>query len=126
MKKDLKGAADNIQPVYQQINDAAAAEEAAKQQAADIAKEVQEFLADTEQRFASLDESLSTQGHRGKKLMRINLAFSDANYDYIKIMAALNGETMTEYINRIIDKERKSNQQYYILAKNLQAKMADA
>lgn len=97
------------------------AEEA--QQAEEYAAEVAEFLEDTEQHFESLDESIKTQGRKGRKLMRINFAFSDANYDYVKIMSRLYDVNMTTFINRILDKERKANEQYYIMAKNLQSKM---
>lgn len=92
-------------------------------QTAAIAEEVKAFLQDTEQRFEGLDESLHTQGRTGHKLQRINFAFSDANYDYIKVMAGLSGETMTALVNRILDAERRENIQYYIMAKNLQARM---
>lgn len=96
---------------------------AATQQAAEIAKEIQDYLADTDARFEGLDKTLNTQGKAGQKLPRINMAFSVANYDYIKTMASLEGTTMTVFLNKLIDLYRKDKDKSepYLMAKKLQA-----
>ena len=119
MAKNFSKAAEGIKPVYQQLEEASAEAEAEAVKAAEEDQEIKDFLGDVEAKFEELDESLDTQGRRGRKLMRINFAFSDANYDYVRVMAALNGENMTSFLNKIIDKERKANRKRYILAKNI-------
>jgi flagellar basal body rod protein FlgB len=50
----------------------------------------------------------STQGNRnGIKLKRINMAFSDANYDYITKESRRNGLSATAFVNKILDNHRK-------------------
>ena len=47
------------------------------------------------------------------------MAFTPSNIDYIRIMAKLNGQTMTQYVNSIIDKEREAAGEVYQKAKEL-------
>lgn len=43
-----------------------------------------------------------TQGRKGCKAPRINMAFSEENYLFIRTMARASGKTMTEFTNLII------------------------
>lgn len=72
------------------------------QQAAPVYQE----LMNTSEPQEAQDE-LRTQGRAGMKLPRINLAFSPTNYEFIKIMAAMNGQNLTQYVNDIITAERE-------------------
>ena len=47
-------------------------------------------------------ESLQTQGRKGCKATRINMAFSPSNHEFIKTMAKASGRTMTEFTNLVI------------------------
>lgn len=49
-----------------------------------------------------------TQGRKGAKLRRINMAFSDQNYDFIQQEARRQGITMTMLLNRLVDAYRNS------------------
>ncbi|MCM1235880.1 MAG: hypothetical protein NC489_37795 [Ruminococcus flavefaciens] len=49
----------------------------------------------------------STQGRKGQKLKRINMAFSDMNHDYITKESRRRGITATAFVNQIIDGYRK-------------------
>lgn len=49
---------------------------------------------------------MKTQGRKGCRAKRINLAFSPNNYEYIAVMSRVNGVTMTRFINDIIDAHR--------------------
>ena len=50
----------------------------------------------------------STQGNKkGIKLKRINMAFSDANHDYITKESRRQGISATAFVNKIIDEYRK-------------------
>jgi len=54
------------------------------------------------QEAAERKEKMQTQGRKGVRSERINMAFSDSNYQFIKIMAKATGKTMTEFTNAII------------------------
>ena len=45
---------------------------------------------------------LRTQGRKGCKAIRINMAFTPENHEFIKIMAKASGRTMTEFANLVI------------------------
>lgn len=45
---------------------------------------------------------LRTQGRRGCKALRINMAFTPANHQFLKVMAKASGKTMTEFCNLVI------------------------
>ena len=51
-----------------------------------------------------------TQGRKGKKLPRINMAFSQDNLEYLRLISRIEGVSMTEYVNQLleVDKEEKS------------------
>ena len=47
-------------------------------------------------------ENLKTQGRKGAKMVRINMAFTDSNHQFIKVMSKASGKTMTEFTNMVI------------------------
>ena len=48
-----------------------------------------------------------TQGKKGQKLKRINMAFSDENHIYITLESRKVGLSATAFVNKIIDEYRK-------------------
>lgn len=46
---------------------------------------------------------LRTQGRKGCKAPRINMAFTPVNYEFLKRESKKNGETITQFANRIIE-----------------------
>lgn len=52
---------------------------------------------------------LRTQGRKGCKAPRINIAFTTANHDFARVMARATGKTMTEVVNMALDKYREAN-----------------
>lgn len=62
-------------------------------------------------------EALQTQGKKGMKLPRINLAFTPSNLDYIRVMAGIRGESMTKFVNRVLEKDMEANGDKYRAAK---------
>lgn len=68
-------------------------------------------------------DTMKTQGRKGIKLPRINMAFTPDNYDYIKTMAAIRGLSMSEFINMVIAKDLKENQKFYNKALQIQNDM---
>ncbi len=48
-----------------------------------------------------------TQGRKGKKLPRINMAFDNENLEYLHIISRIEGVTVTKYVNILIEADRK-------------------
>ena len=55
----------------------------------------------------TLYEIGDTQGRRGAKLPRINLAFSTVNHEFIRREAKREGVSITFYLNTLLDKVRR-------------------
>lgn len=51
----------------------------------------------------------TTQGKKGRKLPRMNMAFSRVNYEYIRKMSGLTGISATEFVNKIIEAYKSSH-----------------
>ena len=64
-------------------------------------------------------EAMMTQGKKGLKAMRMNMAFSPTNTDYIRVMSGIKGMTMTQFINDVIEADREKNGKVYRMAKEL-------
>lgn len=47
-----------------------------------------------------------TQGKKGQKLPRINMAFSLENLEYLQIISRVSGVSITEYVNRLVMADR--------------------
>ena len=48
-----------------------------------------------------------TSGRKGVKLHRINMGFSPANLNFIRIMSRVRGQNMTDFVNDMLDKYRE-------------------
>lgn len=82
-------------------------------------QEFYQWFSDLTPHYEPLNEDINTQGKRGLKLKRINFAFSDANYDYVRVMCGIYRQNMTQFVNRILDDERRRNFAEYVMIKNL-------
>jgi len=58
-------------------------------------------------------EAMQTSGKKGVKLPRINLAFTPANYEFIKIMAQVRGQSLTEFVNDMLTEARTQHADIY-------------
>ena len=58
-----------------------------------------------------------TQGRTGCKAHRFNMAFSPKAYEFITTMSRVRGETMTSFVNHLIEKAEDDNQEIYQQAK---------
>lgn len=61
--------------------------------------------------------NLQTQGRKGCKATRINMAFTPDNHEFIKVMARIKGETMTEFTNYVIERYRTEHPEIFEQAK---------
>jgi len=129
--KEFKNVVSAQQPVYNQIIGAAQeTQEPYKVQTAIEKEEPQESQRvaiiktaatdkQEEQKKQEALEALKTQGKKGLKAGRINMAFTPSNMDFIRVMAAIQGMSMTQYVNAIIVQERERNGAAYKAAKQI-------
>lgn len=61
----------------------------------------------------------STRGRKGVKVpcIRVNQALPPELHEYIKTMARARGESMTDFINYVIEEDKKKNKKLYEQAK---------
>lgn len=76
----------------------------------------------TPEEAAQAMATFTTSGRKGLKLPRINMGFTPTNFDYVHTMASVRGQSMTQYVNEMIDRDRAKakNKQLYEKAKALQ------
>ena len=60
-----------------------------------------------------------TQGKRGKKALRMTMAFSEENMDYIRTMGKRESGGATAYVNRLIEADRRKHADVYRQMKTL-------
>lgn len=65
----------------------------------------------------------NTQGVKGAKLDRINMAFYSDNFEYLRTMAALRGQSVTAFCNDIIAEHRERNEKIFKQARELVEQM---
>lgn len=57
-------------------------------------------------------DALRTQGRKGCKAIRINMAFTPDNHQFIKILSMSTGRTMTELTNEVIEAYRNEHPEF--------------
>lgn len=62
-------------------------------------------------------EQLRTQGRKGCKAVRINMAFTPSNHEFIKVLSTITGQTMTEFTNSVIEQYRTEHPEVFEQAK---------
>lgn len=67
--------------------------------------------------------ALNTQGRKGMKAPRINMAFTPENYDYIRVMSGIRGESMTNFVNYVIEESMRLHGEKYEQAKAITSDM---
>lgn len=91
----------------------------AEQEEQDAQQEQQEPRRMTDK---ELQEALATRGHKGVKMPRINLAFKPSLLDYLRVMAAIRGLSITQYINQLVEADKAANADTYAQALRLTGK----
>ena len=77
-------------------------------------QEVQE-VHDTQE----VQEVQRTQGKKGQKLPRINMAFQTSNLEYLQIISRIEGKSITEYVNNLVEQDRQKNSERMEAAKQI-------
>lgn len=71
----------------------------------------------SEEKVKEMQQEGTTQGRKGCKALRINMAFSPEVHKYIKTMARVRGETITEFTNWVFHQSMEINDKLYQEAK---------
>lgn len=112
-KKDFSTA--NTGRVYGAITEATA--ETTAQQAQDVQHPRQVY---STQKAQEMREAGTTQGRKGCKAVRINMAFAPDIHEYIKTMARVRGESVTDFTNYVFRQSMADNAELYNQAKQFQ------
>ncbi len=107
-KKDFTAAASSRR-VYESIEQATAEPQLVRGKNGAIREQPAPQQPADGDEIAERQATMTTQGRRGCKSPRINMAFSSDNYDFIKAGAAATGLNMTQFTNLIIDRYRQRN-----------------
>ena len=97
----------NTNPVYSTIA------EATSEKTTPAAEPVKGRRTYSEAEAKEFMDSLRTAGRKGVKLPRINLAFSPELYDYVRTMSKVSGMTLTEFVNREVQKSLNEDRTIY-------------
>ena len=84
------------------------------EQPADMRKERKTY---TPEETQEAKKKMKTQGRKGVKAQRINMAFAPDTYLYIKVMSAARGQTITDFVNEIVRQSMEANAENYEKAK---------
>lgn len=71
----------------------------------------------TEEEAREALENGKTKGMKGVKAKRTAISLRPSNEEYLRIMAAVRGQSMTEFLNDIIEASRKEHHDIYEKAK---------
>ena len=116
-KKDLSGAINRGADLFFSAHDEVDAQEAQQVQQAQEPRKVQEVssdeLAATLQQMQSFIEAKEAQRAQARKVARMNIAFTLDNMAYLKTMGALQGMTVTRFVNSIIEQHAEANAERY-------------
>ena len=77
------------------------------------AQEAYEAYEDRAPKADGAYRAADTQGKRGKKALRMTMAFSEENMDYIRTMGKLESGGATAYVNRLIEADRRKRADVY-------------
>lgn len=114
----LEDATTDILPGQMEIKSIDMALEEAEARKVQAALDAQEETRKARRTYTNIEkavamDSMSTSGRKGVKLPRINMAFTPANYEFIKTMAKVRGESMTDFINHVLELSRETNADLY-------------
>ena len=147
-KKDLTGAisrgvdrlfsANNAQDTQEVVKAGQAAQAAEPIQAAELPKphraqdvdpaafastikDMESAIEADAERKRAAAEARRTQGRKGYAMPRLNISLTPSGYEYVQVMARLNGKSVTRYISDLVDKDAEKNAERYRKAKELLA-----
>jgi len=131
-KKDLTGAINRGADLFFSANDVEAQEEQQAHEAQQPQEAQEARNRPLEGRSGPLEatepgaeehiealETRRTQGRRGLKMPRMNMAFTPSNMEYLKTMAGVHGMTVTRFMNHVIEQHAEANATRYQKAREI-------
>lgn len=106
-------------PDTQEAYEAHEAHEVEREHRVPETHEAQEAYEDRAPKADGAYRAADTQGKRGKKALRMTMAFSEENMDYIRTMGKLESGGATAYVNRLIEADRRKHADVYRQMKSL-------
>lgn len=106
-------------PDAQEVYEAHEAEREHRMLETHEAQEAYEAYEDCAPKADGAYRAADTQGKRGKKALRMTMAFSEENMDYIRTMGKLESGGATAYVNRLIEADRRKHADVYRQMKTL-------
>ena len=103
----------------EQAHEAYEAHEGKREHPVPEAHEAYEAYEDCAPKADGAYRAADTQGKRGKKALRMTMAFSEENMDYIRTMGKLESGGATAYVNRLIEADRRKHADVYRQMKSL-------
>lgn len=103
----------------EQAHEAYEAHEVKREHPVPETHEAQEAYEDRASKADGAYRAADTQGKRGKKALRMTMAFSEENMDYIRTMGKLESGGATAYVNRLIEADRRKHADVYRQMKTL-------
>ena len=103
----------------EQAHEAYEAHEVKREHPVPETHEAQEAYEDRAPKADGAYRAADTQGKRGKKALRMTMAFSEENMDYIRTMGKLESGGATAYVNRLIEADRRKHADVYRQMKTL-------
>lgn len=97
---------------FSKVNTGRSRIQAEIEQAAEVRKPGQQGTAGPEEQRQRAEE-MRTSGRKGCHLPRINLAFTPTNYDFVRIVSRIRGESLTAFTNWIIEQYRTEHPDLY-------------
>ena len=114
-KKDFSSM--NAAPVYNAIADATAEAQEVQQAQGTQKKPRKPVEAYSPEKAAEMAAAGTTRGRKGCKANRVNMAFTPEIHDYIRTMARVRGESITDFTNYVFRKSMEENAAIYEQAK---------
>ena len=103
----------------EQAHEAYEAHEVKREHPVPETHEAQEAYEDRAPKADAGYRAADPQGKRGKKALRMTMAFSEENMDYIRTMGKLESGGATAYVNRLIEADRRKHADVYRQMKSL-------
>lgn len=104
----------NDAPLVQEVQEAPQPHRAQDVPQADLARDIRDMQA-----MLEAAEEHKTQGRKGFKMPRLNISLTPSGMDYVRVMAAISGKSVTRYISDLIDREAANNAAIYEQAKEI-------
>lgn len=111
MAKDFSSV--NTSRVYDVIATATAGETQENLETQETQKKQKARKVYSEAEALEFMQKFKTAGRKGVKMPRINLAFAPDNYEYVRTMAQVRGESLTDFVNHVLHKSMVDNEEVY-------------